>query len=165
MKAISRPAWSEVSVRSSLARAEALRLVGLPDEGPHDPDAGDLLAQHPVHDVDAVLHVPELRHHPGHDEADGDDEHRDADQQQRRQADVLAEGQDRRRRRMVIGAASSRVQVISTSIWTCCTSLVMRVISDGAPKWSTSRLEKPVTWWNRLRRTSRPKPMAARAPK
>ena len=35
---------------------------------------------------------------------------------------------------IVIGAATSSVQVISTSICTCCTSLVMRVISDGAPK-------------------------------
>ncbi len=33
----------------------------------------------------------------------------------------------------VIGAATSSVQVIRTSICTCCTSLVMRVISDGAP--------------------------------
>ena len=31
----------------------------------------------------------------------------------------------------MIGAATSIVQVISTSICTCCTSLVVRVISDG----------------------------------
>ena len=41
----------------------------------------------------------------------------------------------------MIGAATSIVQVISTSICTCCTSLVVRVISEGAPKWATSRAE------------------------
>ncbi len=34
----------------------------------------------------------------------------------------------------MIGAETMSVQVISTSIWTCCTSLVFRVISDGAPE-------------------------------
>ena len=33
----------------------------------------------------------------------------------------------------MIGAATSIVQVVSTSICTCCTSFVHRVISDGAP--------------------------------
>jgi hypothetical protein len=40
----------------------------------------------------------------------------------------------------MIGAATIIVQVISTSICTCWTSLVLRVISDGAPIWATSRL-------------------------
>ncbi len=53
---------------------------------------------------------------------------------------------------------------MSTSIWTCCTSLVMRVMSEGAPNSPTSRAENPVTLWNRSRRTSRPKLIAARAP-
>ena len=44
--------------------AEPLRLVRLADERAHDPDAGDLLAQHPVDPVDALLHQPELRDHP-----------------------------------------------------------------------------------------------------
>ena len=34
---------------------------------------------------------------------------------------------------MVIGAARSTVADITTSICTCCTSLVLRVINDGAP--------------------------------
>ena len=34
---------------------------------------------------------------------------------------------------IVIGAAINIVQPITTSIWTCCTSLVMRVINDDAP--------------------------------
>ncbi len=41
----------------------------------------------------------------------------------------------------------------------------MRVISDGAPNEPTSRAEYPVTWWNSDLRTSRPKPIATRAPK
>ena len=41
----------------------------------------------------------------------------------------------------MIGADSSRVNVMIASIWTCWTSLVVRVISDAAPKWLTSRSE------------------------
>jgi hypothetical protein len=45
------------------------------------------------------------------------------------------------------------------------TSLVMRVINDGAPKRATSCAEKSVTRWNRSRRTSRPNAIASREPK
>ncbi len=65
----------------------------------------------------------------------------------------------------VMGAATSSVQVISTNICTCVTSFVMRVISDGAPNWPTSRAENAVTWWNSASRTSRPNAMAALEPK
>ena len=41
----------------------------------------------------------------------------------------------------------------------------MRVISDGAPNVDTSWAEKSVTGWNSALRTSRPKPIAALAPK
>ena len=41
----------------------------------------------------------------------------------------------------MIGAITIMVKVISTSICTCCTSLVLRVMSDGAPNPVTSRLE------------------------
>ena len=41
----------------------------------------------------------------------------------------------------VIGAATSNVQLISTNICTWVTSLVIRVMSDGAPNWPTSRAE------------------------
>ncbi len=34
----------------------------------------------------------------------------------------------------MIGADTRRVKVMMASIWTCCTSLVVRVISDGVPK-------------------------------
>ena len=43
----------------------------------------------------------------------------------------------------MIGAVTIIVKVISTSICTCWTSLVVRVISDGAPNLPTSRAEKP----------------------
>ncbi len=45
----------------------------------------------------------------------------------------------------VMGAATSNVQVINTRSCTCCTSFVIRVISDGAPYWPISRAEKPAT--------------------
>lgn len=64
----------------------------------------------------------------------------------------------------VIGAATASVQVMTTSICTCWTSLVMRVMSDGAPNVPTSRAEKSVTRWNSSSRTSRPMDMAVRAP-
>ena len=64
----------------------------------------------------------------------------------------------------VNGAARRSVHVMRTSICTCCTSFVMRVMSDGGPNWFTSRLEKSFTWWKRSRRVSLPKPMAALEP-
>ena len=65
-----------------VGRAEAVALLGLADEGPHHPHAGDLLPQHLVHAVDALLHEPELRDHPGDHEADADEQDGDADEQQ-----------------------------------------------------------------------------------
>ena len=57
------------------------------------------------------------------------------------------------------------MQVITTSICTCCTSLVVRVISDGGPNRVTSRALNRSTWPNRVARRSRPNDIAARAPK
>ena len=65
---------------------------------------------------------------------------------------------------IMIGAETAIVQAISTSICTCCTSLVLRVISEGAPNSCTSRAENVPTRWNSSARTSRPKPIAVRAP-
>lgn len=56
----------------------------------------------------------------------------------------------------MIGATTSIVTLISTSIWTCWTSLVVRVISDGAPNRPTSRVESRPTWWKMPARRSRP---------
>ena len=64
---------------------------------------------------------------------------------------------------IMIGADTIRVPPISTSICTCCTSLVSRVISDGAPKCCTSRAENEPTRWKIAARRSRPKPIALRA--
>ena len=65
---------------------------------------------------------------------------------------------------IVKGAATRSVQVIRTRICTCVTSLVILVISEGAPWAATSWAEKSVTRWNRSRRTSRPNAIATRAP-
>ena len=56
----------------------------------------------------------------------------------------------------MIGAITSIVNVISTRICTCCTSLVLRVISDAAPKRPISRAENVPTWWKIPARRSRP---------
>lgn len=64
----------------------------------------------------------------------------------------------------MIGADTSRVNVISASICTCWTSLVVRVISDGAPKWPISRAENDCTRSKTAPRMSRPTADAVRAP-
>jgi hypothetical protein len=65
---------------------------------------------------------------------------------------------------IVMGAAMAMVHAITTSICTCWTSLVMRVMSDGAPNVPTSRVEKSVTLWNKPLRRSRPKLIATLPP-
>lgn len=65
----------------------------------------------------------------------------------------------------MIGADTISVNAISVSIWTCCTSLVVRVIRDGAPKWPTSREENDWTRPKTAARMSRPTAAAVRAPK
>ena len=39
------------------------------------------------------------------------------------------------------------------------------LVFEGAPNWPISRAEKSDTWWKMPLRTSRPNPIAARAPK
>ena len=65
----------------------------------------------------------------------------------------------------MMGADTISVNVSMASIWTCCTSLVARVISDGVPNRPTSRAEKPCTRRNSACRTSRPTAIAVLAPK
>ncbi len=65
----------------------------------------------------------------------------------------------------MIGAATIIVNVIRASIWTCCTSLVVRVISDGVPNRPTSRAENSCTRLKIPARRSRPTAIAVRAPK
>ncbi len=65
---------------------------------------------------------------------------------------------------LMIGAEITTLSIISTTICTCCTSLVVRVMRDGVPKRFTSACEKLSTRRNSAARTSRPKPMATRDP-
>lgn len=64
-----------------------------------------------------------------------------------------------------MGADTMTVADICTSICTCCTSLVLRVISDGAPNCPTSRCENATTRWKRSARTVLPMPIARREPR
>ena len=64
----------------------------------------------------------------------------------------------------MIGAPIISVHDITTSICTCWTSLVVRVISDGAPNRAISWAEKVPTREKTELRTSRPKAIAVRAP-
>ena len=63
-----------------------------------------------------------------------------------------------------IGAEIIRVRAMNTTIWTCCTSFVLRVISDAGPKWFTSTWLKLSTLRKIALRTSRPNPIAVLAP-
>lgn len=65
----------------------------------------------------------------------------------------------------MIGAMTRMVALISTSSCTWPTSLVLRVMSEGAPNTPTSRAEKVPTRCSRAARMSRPAPMAACAPR
>ena len=76
ISASSRPTRSAVSVSSAFARPKRSPLEVLADEGANHPDAADLLSQHPVEHIDPGLHLAELRHHPRHQQADGDSERR-----------------------------------------------------------------------------------------
>ena len=131
ISAMSRPAASDVVVSSPLAAPNRALSSGSRTNARTTRMPRDLLPQHLVHPVDADLHEPELRDHPGDHQADGDEQDGDAHQQQEGQPAILADGQDdatdRRDRR-----AMRSVQVMKSSICTCCTSLVMRVMSDGA---------------------------------
>ena len=61
---------------------------------------------------------------------------------------------------IMIGAPMSIARVIKTSICTCWTSLVVRVMSDGAPNLLISRAEKPRVRVKTASRMSRPVPIA-----
>ena len=65
----------------------------------------------------------------------------------------------------IIGAISTTLSIISSTICTCCTSLVVRVMSEGAPKRLTSACEKPCTRRNRAPRVSRPSAIEVLEPK
>ena len=63
---------------------------------------------------------------------------------------------------IMIGTCTASEQVSSASICTCWTSLVLRVISEGAPNCATSRPENAPTRWKTAARRSRPNDIAVR---
>ena len=63
-----------------------------------------------------------------------------------------------------IGAEIMSVRAMNTTVCTCCTSFVLRVISDGGPNLLTSTWLKVWTVRKMALRTSRPKPIATWAP-
>ena len=63
----------------------------------------------------------------------------------------------------MMGAMSIMVETMKTTIWICWTSLVERVMSEGAPKRETSSRLKRWTRANTSLRISRPSPIEARA--
>ena len=65
---------------------------------------------------------------------------------------------------MRIGAEIRIVRPMNTTVWTCWTSFVLRVISEAGPNRLTSTWENVSTLAKIALRTSRPKPMATRAP-
>ena len=70
---------------------EAGPLVVVLDERPDHADAGDLLAQHPVHRVESLLHAAEQRGEPAYDQADRQGEDGDDDDQYRGEPGIEAE--------------------------------------------------------------------------
>ena len=80
--------------QSGVRDGEPLPFLRIAHERADDPDAGDLLPQHPVDDVNTLLHLPEQRPHPGDDQHQDDAEQRHGDQQQGRQRHVLPERED-----------------------------------------------------------------------
>ncbi len=57
----------------------------------------------------------------------------------------------------MIGADTMTVRPMRTTIWTCWTSFVLRVISEAVPKWLTSTWENVSTFPKMPARRSRPK--------
>ena len=76
----------------AVGRREAVDFERLPNERPHHPDAGELLAQRLVDGVDALLHGPESRHHAHDHQGHADREDGHCDQQQPGEAGVLTDG-------------------------------------------------------------------------
>ena len=98
--------------------------------------------------VDPGLHQAEQRHASAGSPAKIEmSQHRHGHRDQPGQADVLAQGHDDAADHGDRRVTNIMVADSSTSICTCCTSLVLRVISDGAPNWLSSRAEKASTRW------------------
>ena len=64
----------------------------------------------------------------------------------------------------VIGARIMMFSAMTSSIWTCCTSFVLRVMRDGVPNWFVSAWENASTLRKIEPRRSRPTDIAIFAP-
>ena len=65
----------------------------------------------------------------------------------------------------MIGASTIIVRATCKKIWICWTSLVLRVMSEGVPKWFISWAEKRCTALKTSSRTSLPTPIETREAK
>lgn len=63
---------------------------------------------------------------------------------------------------LMIGAMTISVSAICKNSWICWTSLVLRVISEGVPKWSMSRAENAWTRAKTAALMSAPTPIVVR---
>ena len=165
ISACQRPAASAASDTARVGLREALPLEGLPGERPDHPDAGQLLAQHPVDAVDQPLHAAEDRQHPRHDQVVGHRQHRHADQQQPGQPGVLvdrhddaADAHDRRGHQDGGGHLDQHLDLLD----------VVGGAGQQRRRAEPGGLalgERRSTWWNIAERRSRPKPIPVRDPK
>ena len=94
VSANSRVTASVVAVEVGVGLGEACLLVTGAHERAHHPDAGEVLAQHPVQTVDLELHRAEERHGTPQHEPDDHEHQRHDDEQQTRQPHVLAQRHD-----------------------------------------------------------------------
>ena len=59
---------------------------------------------------------------------------------------------------IITGIEAMNIRPMLSTVWTCWTSLVLREIRVGAPKWESSLAEKSPTRWKTSRRRSRAMP-------
>ena len=104
--------------------------------------------------VDARLHQSEQRTHLADDQRDRDGQHRGRPPRPARTGRCPPAAPRSMLPIMVMGAMSPSRHDNSTSIWTCCTSLVFRVIRVGAPNRLSSRAENVSTRSKMAPRTS-----------
>ena len=138
--AIIRPVFSDVSVRSALAVLKRTASSGSRTNRAHDPHPADLLAEHLVHTVDAILHLGELRVHANATCAHAQEQDRDGDDQDAARAG-RPRGHEEHSTMIMIGAVTTSVSDIGDE------DLHLRdVVGDAGderrrPNWPTSRAE------------------------
>ena len=143
---------------------EAALLVVVAHERANHAHARERLAGDLVDAVDLDLHRLEQRHRPRDDEVQERRHQRQHDDEDQREHRVLAHRHDDAADAMT-GARIIMFSAIITTIWTCWTSLVLRVMSDGVPNWLTSVCENVSTLRKMAARTSRPNAIDVFEPK